>query len=172
MITDPSHLGYENKECLYDEDLSAQTSVTISDLDGNADEEYVIEVHGAAALTSDPYLTSTLSNSWVGSSLIWRTSTNPDDGDGVSGGRPLLGGGNNPDGSSHKIRMTARLTAKAGLNRWMLIHYMARYTGYIGGCINYVMHDTDTTTNIVSLTLNFGGSFTGNVKLYRVLSKG
>ena len=171
MITDPSHLGYENKELIYDESRIAQTSTTIEDLDGDADREYIIVIDGVTALTADPYLTSSLANEWVGSSLIWRTSTNPDDGDGVSSGRPLIGGANLADGSQHYQHITARLVARKGMSRWLQIFSMTRYSGFIGGIVNYCYH-ANTTTNIVSLTLNHGGSFTGNVKVYRVLPKG
>ena len=121
MITDPPHLGYENKECIYDEDLTSQSSVTISDLDGDADRGYTIVIDGICALTSDPYLTSSLTDSWVGLILVWRTSNNPISFDGVTSGRPKFGAGYNGDGSNHQLYIEADLIVRAFQSQYGLI---------------------------------------------------
>lgn len=172
MITDPPHLGYENKECIYDEELTSQSSVTISDLDGDADRGYTIVIDGICALTSDPYLTSSCTDSWVGQVITWRTSnTTPLSGDGVSSGRPKLGAGFLADGSNHQLYIEADLIVRAGRRKWFKSFCQFRYPGFAGGSINSVHHDSDATTPLSWMTLNFGGNFTGNVKVYRVLPK-
>ena len=171
MITDPKPEGYRIPELIYDEDHTAETAVTIANLDGNSSEKYEIVIDGSCALTGDPYLTSSLGNTWVGALDKVRTSENPTYDDGVSSGRPKLGTGYVAGGATHYLYIETTLITRSGKRRWCISKSRHREPGYIGKSDITCEHDSDTTTNITSVVLNFPGGFTGNVKVYRVLPK-
>ena len=107
----------------------------------------------------------------MGQVLVWRTSNNPVSLDGVTSGRPKFGAGYIGDGSNHQLYIEADLIVRAGRRKWLKSFCQFRYSGFAGGSINSVHHDSDATTPLSWMTLNFGGNFTGNVKVYRVLPK-
>lgn len=171
MITDPKLEGYRLPECIYDENLSAQSSLAITNLDGDHDYEYVIEIRGAITITSAPTLTTTLSAAWQGVINTWNDQNTSTLFDGDASGQPKLGEGFKGSGNVNQVDIEVTLKASKGLERTLRSDCSIRNADGMVHAIANSHHATDTTTNITNFTIVFGGSFTGNVTIYRVLKK-
>ena len=160
-----------NPKEIYNRDFTNQSAITINGLDGNKHKGYVIKIDGQAALTSDPYLTSSLSNSWNGQFGGFKSQNQPRSDEGVSSGRPLIGANILGGGIVHYIDAEINLKTRSGKKRWCNTEFHHREDVFIGGSSIVCMHETDTTTNITSVTLNFPGGFTGNIIVEKIAQK-
>lgn len=170
-LTDTKPQGYKIPEIMYDEDLTAQSSVVISNLDGNSDEEYEIEIEGAISLTNSPSIETNLSANWAGVSLIANAGSSATIGSGAESGHPKLGDGFYGGGNTNNVSINVSLTVAKGRYRKFRSDCVVWNASYHGRSFTSGTHTTDTTTNVTTMTINFGGNFTGNVKVYRALPK-
>lgn len=171
-LTDTKPQGYKIPECIYDEQLTAQSSVVISGLDGNSDEEYKIEIEGAIAVTASPTFTSNLSNGWEGVGLVWNDAPGgPTVVDGDSTGVPKIGEGLLGSGNTNQISIETVIKCGYGRERKIRSDCSFRNAGGLGRALMNAHHTTDTTTNLTTFTITFGGSLTGMMKVYRLLPK-
>lgn len=170
MITDPKPEGYKLPECIYDEDLSSQSSVTIDNLNGDRDYTYLIEIEGSAAITANPTLESNLGDSWSGDGFYYKDDAGYFVVDGDESGKAKLGEGFVGGGATNHISIEAELKVKTGLYRKLRSDCSLRNSSYKARAFLSAIYN-GTSINLTSMTLNFGGSFTGNVTIYRVLKK-
>lgn len=171
MITDPKPEGYKLPECIYDEDLSAQSSLAITNLDGDHDYKYLIEIEGAIPITAGPTITTNLNAAWQGDGFYFKDDAGFFIIDGDISGQPKLGDGFIAGGAVNQVSIQAELLAVKGIERKFRSDCSLRNATYKARTFLSAHHTTDTTTNVTSITLNFGGNFTGNVTIYRVLKK-
>lgn len=170
---DPNYLPFSDKsgtfqipKLIENATLSSVTSKSFTGLSGWS--SYILELIGTiTSVTSQPYLTSNLSNNWVGWQEHNETSSAQVTEDGAISGRPALCAGINA-GDTNYLKSRCEITSENGLKKWFKTEYQFKKSGYVGGGTSWGFND-DISTAFTSIVANFGGTFSGIARLYKLV---